>query len=206
MRIVQDVATYSSFEPCAQRCNANEDAAKRGYVQRLAVGAYPLDEMATKRLYILVPFYIMRYEDAVGRHGGSVFVGACGDVARAIMAAAATDELTVAERDELLKLCVQVSDFLLRDDKILAGKAREAMGGEVYELWSEMKERLEGEIKDLEGNRERLLSENANLLGENDALRREAAEARASERARIVEQLRNAGVDESLVAAIESVA
>ena len=162
----------------------------------------------------------MRYEDAVGRHGGSVFVGACGDVARAIMAAAAMDELTVAERDELLKLCVQVSDFLLRDDKILAGKAREAMGGEVYELWSEMKERLEGEIKDLEGNRERLLSENehllgenanllgenANLLGENDALRREAAEARASERARIVEQLRNAGVDESLVAAIESVA
>ena len=109
------------------------------------------DEIFEKRLLLLLPYYLMRYEGALA--------GISADDARTTELIAECAELranlessTLAEGDallyeELVELMIRVSDHMLAAHETLRRKVRRAIGGEVLELMCERSERLEREAE-----------------------------------------------------------
>lgn len=102
---------------------------------------YTGDEIFAKRLLLLLPFYIMRYE----RQFDEI---ACSEAqsARLVEECARMRNLLVAETidcdradlyDQIVELTVRVSDYLLYAQAKLRKKVRAAMGGEILELMSD---------------------------------------------------------------------
>lgn len=111
--------------------------------------SFTSDELFQKRLLILLPYYLMRYERELGRIASSnalteSLIAECVDLrARLAQAVAAENDRLLYE--ELIELIIRVSDHLLDAHKALQGKVRAAMGGEVLELLHQRAERLERE-------------------------------------------------------------
>ena len=194
----------------------------------VSASSYGLEEIFEKRLLVLLPFYIMRFEEMNRRDYISELLAACSRMALRLSVLVSSGEMTGPERDEILDLCAAVSDFLLRDDAATARKARDAMGGEVFELVSERMERIgreaaeQGLAQGVEQERARAIAEvDAAFSGEpadnrgevfelvSERMERTAREAAEQgieqERARIIGELRAAGADEALIARVSAV-
>lgn len=114
---------------------------------------YSGDELVRKRLLLLIPYYLMRYEQTLAQI-------AADDVRTAQLLVecaelrASLEELTLATGDtilyeQLVELIIRVSDHMLAAYETLRKKVRRAMGGEVLELWRERAARLEQEAREL---------------------------------------------------------
>ena len=112
-------------------------------------------------LWLVVPFYLARYERRMQRCGGPTakargeYLADCRRLGEAFAKGLAAGEGELY--NELARLTVRVSDRILRGQDDLAGEARSAMGGEVLELFSEEKERYGRELRNqgrIEGHRE----------------------------------------------------
>ena len=106
-------------------------------------------EIFARRLLLLLPFYLMRYEGELPRIAGSE-EETNGLVAECAELRAELEEATLAAGDtllyeELTELIIRVSDYTMRAHGALREKVRRAMGGEVLELLRERAERLERE-------------------------------------------------------------
>lgn len=112
---------------------------------------YDRDEIFKKRLLLLLPYYLMRYEksfDSIAADNARVarLVEECVDLhSRLVNATLASDDRLLYE--ELVELVTRVSDYMLSKHDELRGKVRNAMGGEVLELLNERAKRLEREAE-----------------------------------------------------------
>ena len=112
---------------------------------------YSLDYLVGAGLWLIVPFYLVRYERRMRRAGGPTakargeYLADCGRLGEAFAKRMASGEGELY--NELVRLTVRVSDHILRGQDDLAGEARSAMGGEVLELFSEEKERYGRELR-----------------------------------------------------------
>ena len=107
------------------------------------------EEIFEKRLLILLPYYLMRYELALGDIAGDKtstdhLIAECSDLRVQL------EKFTLAEGETLLyeqlvELIIKVSDRLMETYEALRKKVRRTMGGEVLELMNERAERLERE-------------------------------------------------------------
>ena len=113
---------------------------------------YSSDEIFEKRLLLLLPYYLMRYEKrltAIASDGerSSEFIAECATL-RTKLELVTLGEGEPLLYEELVELIIRVSDYLLATDEALRGKVRMAMGGEVLELMRDRAERLEREARE----------------------------------------------------------
>lgn len=113
---------------------------------------YESDEIFEKRLLLLLPYYLMRYEQALDAIADddvrtARLVEECVDLnARlADVVLGAGDRLLY---EELVELIIRVSDHIMSKHDRLRGKVRNAMGGEVLELLNDRAARLEREAEE----------------------------------------------------------
>jgi hypothetical protein len=109
------------------------------------------EELFQKRLLILLPYYLMRYEQELASIDKddaqtSRLVAECTDL-RMRLAEATIDKGDTMLYEELTELIIRVSDHLTRAYVALQKKVRAAMGGEVLELLNDRAERLEREAE-----------------------------------------------------------
>jgi hypothetical protein len=110
-----------------------------------------LDEIFQKRLLLLLPYYLMRYEtraEAIARDDNRTaqLIVECLDLrARLETETVGTGDALLYE--QLVELIIMVSDHMLATQDALRKKVKRAMGGEVLELMRERAERLEREAK-----------------------------------------------------------
>ena len=110
------------------------------------------DELFEKRLLILLPYYLMRYERRLARMSGdgeevSRLVEECVDLGARLA------EATIERGDSLLyeqltELIIRISDYLTRQNADLQRKVRAAMGGVVLELADDRARRMVQEAKE----------------------------------------------------------
>ena len=110
------------------------------------------DELFQKRLLILLPYYLMRYESALAGISDddeqtSRLVSECTEL-RMGLAEATLDKGDTLLYEELTELIIRVSDYVTRAYEALQKKVRAAMGGEVLELLNDRAKRLEHEAED----------------------------------------------------------
>jgi hypothetical protein len=109
------------------------------------------EELFQKRLLILLPYYLMRYEQELASIDKddtqtSQLVAECTDL-RMRLAEATIGRGDTMLYEELTELIIRVSDHLTRAYGALQKKVRAAMGGEVLELLNDRAERLEREAE-----------------------------------------------------------
>ena len=103
------------------------------------------EEIFRRRLLILLPFYLMRYEKELSSldaesDAAAALIRECREIRMRLA------DLTLLQGDELLyrqitELIIRVSDHLLAANEPLNRKVRPAMGGEVLELMDDKIER-----------------------------------------------------------------
>lgn len=109
------------------------------------------DELFEKRLLLLLPYYLMRYEGALSHIACDDFratqlIEECVELrANLEMYTLETGDTLLYE--ELTELIIKVSDHILSAHDSLRKKVRKAMGGEVLELMHERAARLEREAE-----------------------------------------------------------
>ena len=128
---------------------------------------YTSEELFAKRLFLLLPYYLMRYEKSladIAQDGvrTAELVAECAQIRRCL-------ELATLEKgdallyEELVELIIKVSDYMLRAYDALRKEVRAAMGGEVFELMHERAERLhlegieQGKAEGIEQGKEQVL-------------------------------------------------
>lgn len=152
------------------------------------------DEIFEKRLLLLLPFYLMRYEEDLGE------IAADDGRTEALLSELSglrvrLEAATLAQGETLLygrltELIIEVADRLLAADEALRGKVRRTMGGEVLEFADERAERLgrEGEERGLKQGIEQGIEGIASRLREQGVdeslLQAAIAEVRAEEDSR----------------------
>ena len=109
------------------------------------------DEIFEKRLLLLLPYYLMRYEEALGEiesDGGRAneLIVECADLRNKLEGATLAEGQPLLY-EQLLELIIRVCDHLFRAHEGLRRKVRRTMGGEVLELMRERSERLEREAE-----------------------------------------------------------
>ena len=154
------------------------------------------DELFEKRLLILLPYYLMRYERALGAIDGDDartrdLLAECADLRAGLEAATLAGGETLLY-EELTGLIIRVTNYLLAAHETLQRKVARAMGGEVLELLHERAERLEREAWDrglrrgteqgLEQGLESIMAQ-LRAHGVDEALLQSAAEAARAEQA-----------------------
>ena len=107
------------------------------------------NELFEKRLLLLLPYYLMRYENAIAQIANddsrtAQLVAECSDL-RANLESMTVETGDTKLYEELVELIIKVSDHLFAAYGILQKKVRRAMGGEVLELLHDRAERLERE-------------------------------------------------------------
>ncbi|MDO4537490.1 MAG: hypothetical protein Q4B54_04955 [Coriobacteriales bacterium] len=112
---------------------------------------YSSDEIFSKKLLILLPYYLMRYEKnlpaiAADSALSERLVRECA-VLRAELESAVLRMNETSLYEGLIELIIKVSDYLLAAHKALQQEVRKAMGGEVLELWPDKAKRLADEAK-----------------------------------------------------------
>ena len=110
---------------------------------------FSCEEIFEKKLLILLPYYLMRYEDALAQIDGNEdetakLIATCAELRSQL------EKATLAEGDtvlyeQLLELIIRVVDHMMRAHNALREKVRRAMGGEVLEL---LRDRAEREIQE----------------------------------------------------------
>lgn len=109
------------------------------------------EELFQKRLLILLPYYLMRYEHMLASISAddektARLVAECTEL-RMSLAEATIGKGDVLLYEELTELIIRVSDYLTQTYEALQKKVRAAMGGEVLELLNDRAERLEREAE-----------------------------------------------------------
>ena len=109
------------------------------------------DEIFSKRLLLLLPYYLMRYEQSLAAIASDdqrtdQLVYECSEL-RSELESAVLRMGDTSLYEELVELIIKVSDHLLAAYETLQKRVRKAMGGEVLELWRERAERLEREAE-----------------------------------------------------------
>lgn len=109
------------------------------------------DEIFSKKLLLLLPYYLMRYEQnlsAIASDGqqSEQLVHECSEL-RTELESAVLRMGDTPLYEELVELIIKVSDHLLAAYETLQKRVRKAMGGKVLELWRERAERLEREAE-----------------------------------------------------------
>ena len=141
------------------------------------------EEIFRRRLLILLPFYLMRYEKELSgldaeSDAAAALIRECREIRMRLA------DLTLLQGDELLyrqitELIIRASDHLLAANEPLNRKVRPAMGGEVLELMDDKIERSRREgiqegiaLSRQEGfeRAERILAEQMAALGIDRAL------------------------------------
>ena len=130
---------------------------------------YSSVDLFNKQLLLLVPFYLMRYENALNTIASddmqtAQLISECAEM-RANLESMAVEMGDALLYDELTELIIKVSDHVLSAHEALRKRVRKAMGGEVLELLHDRAERLEREgearglAKGLEQGREQGLEQ-----------------------------------------------
>lgn len=112
---------------------------------------YGSDEIFRKKLLLLLPYYLLRYEhslDFIATDGDRMahLVEECVEL-NARLANALQESGDRLLYEELVELIIRVSDYIMSKHDELRGKVRNAMGGEVLELLNDRAERLEREAE-----------------------------------------------------------
>ena len=122
---------------------------------------YGMQEMFEKRLLVLYPFYLMRYERklptiAANPARRELLLQECAQLYNGL-ARAAGSEADDTVYNELVHLADEVARHLFRKQSDLGEEARTIMGGDILESWSEKLDRLsrEAEERGLERGLER---------------------------------------------------
>ena len=133
---------------------------------------YSSAELFEKRLLILLPYYLMRYERKLAEIEASddysaQLVNECAWLRVKLDSVSLQTGDTVLY-EELIELIIKVSDHLLAAHASLQKRVREAMGGEVLELWHDRAARMEREALEqgLEQGIEQGIEQGANSLAE----------------------------------------
>ena len=126
------------------------------------------EELFKKRLLILLPYYLMRYEQRLAAiekddEQTARLIAECIEL-RMQLAEATIDKGDALLYEELTELIIRVSDYLTHAYAALQKKVRAAMGGEVLELLNDKAERWKREAE--QHGLERGASELAELLKE----------------------------------------
>lgn len=113
--------------------------------------SYSSQQLVAKRLLILVPYYLMRYEQDIPQIANDPML-ADQLIAKCSELRGELESLTVKSGDtvlyeELVELIIKVSDHLFASTEALRKRVRKAMGGEVLELMRERAARLEREAE-----------------------------------------------------------
>ena len=122
------------------------------YTKVIKAQNYTKDEIFRKKLLILVPFYLMRYENMFSKMDKDYekrvnFLKECEDLRIRLEKEVGNKEALYAD---LLNLIVKVSNHMLENHKEVKKGVKDIMGGKVLELQSEKllkKGRTEGEKK-----------------------------------------------------------
>ena len=109
-------------------------------------------EIFEKRLLLLLPYYLMRYERELAKIARSdertrELLLECSNLRLSLE----TTVLAAGETmlyEELIELIMRVSDHLLASHEMLQKKVRATMGGEILELWHDRAERIEREARE----------------------------------------------------------
>ena len=149
----------------------------------LRAKSYDMDDMFSKKLIVLYPFYLMRYERKLGAIAADskrrqLLLDECARLGEGLSDALG-DPLDESLYNEIVRLADEVNAHVFRKHPDLGKEARAAMGGEILELWSEKVERLEREKAEAEA-RAAMGGEILELWSEKvERLEREKAEAEA---------------------------
>ena len=114
---------------------------------------YTKDEIFEKKLLFFLPYYIMRYEKQINEISNNPeklhsLLEEYSEIQRQLEKALCGNEKSVLYAD-LVKLIVEISDYILESEETIMKGASEAMGGKVLELESE---RLKKEGESLLGS------------------------------------------------------
>ena len=157
---------------------------------------YDSNEIFEKRLLVLLPFYLMRYEKVLGAiedddvRTAQLIAECAGLRAELERATLAAGDAVLYE--QLVELIIRVSDHMMEKHEMLRKKVRSAMGGEVLELMRDRAERLEreAEARGIE-------------LGIEQGIEQGIAQGIAQGRSQAIEELvallRERGVDEAII-------
>ena len=113
--------------------------------------SYGSDEIFDKRLLLLLPYYLMRYESTLDQIATddtrtAKLVEECVDLhAKLTQTVLHSGDRLLYE--QLIELIIRVVNHIMRKQDSLRGKVRSAMGGEVLELVNDRAARLEREAE-----------------------------------------------------------
>lgn len=110
-------------------------------VPLIKVQAFSLDEIFQKRLFLFLPFYILRYEkDCAAIEQDSQRLGHLLDEYKH-MSETLNEVLSAEDREarygDLAKLIIRITDYILKNYRQAKKGVHAAMGGKVLELYSE---------------------------------------------------------------------
>ena len=114
--------------------------------------SYSFGDIFKRRLFLLLPYYLMRYEGMIGRivedeNLRSQLIAECTSIRNELISAMARAG-SMMLYEELTALIIRVSNYVFRQNEKLQDEVNKAMGGEVLELLHERAERLEREALD----------------------------------------------------------
>ena len=143
--------TSSTPDELEMQVNMPDGQSVRYAVNVVKAQRFTSDEIFEKRLLLLLPYYLMRYEKALAdissdENRTAQLVAECAELRTDLENSTLSSGDSVLY-EQLLELIIRVSDYLLRADDALRRKVRRAMGGEVLELMRERAERLEREAE-----------------------------------------------------------
>ena len=126
---------------------------------------FTTDEIFQKRLLLLLPYYLMRYEKELAsiahdRVKTAELIAECAAI-RNSLELATLGEGEPLLYEELVENITKISDYLLKAHDVLRKKVRAAMGGEILELLHERAERLH--LEGIEQGRELGINEGREL-------------------------------------------
>lgn len=158
--------------------------------------SYDSKELFQKRLFLLLPYYLMRYERSLDRIAADAnltaqLVEECVDLNNQLV----NTMLETGDRllyEELVELIIRVIDHIMAKYESLRGKVRGAMGGEVLELLNERAKRLEREAEE-RGYRDGIIQ------GEKQGIEQGIVQGIEQGIDGLVAELTERGVDENLI-------
>ena len=159
--------------------------------------SYDRDEIFSKRLLVLLPFYIMRYESEFDSIANSdektvALISECESLRLGLeQIAVAQDKALLYEH--LVELAVRVSDHMLAKQDALRQKVRASMGGEILELMSDRIAAAEEEAR-------KIGLEQGLEKGLEQGLEQGLERGRAEGQTEMADRLRALGVSEEIIA------
>lgn len=131
-------STSSTPDMLEVKVNSPEGDSLIYHARVVKVQSYSTSQMLQKRLLIMLPYFLMRYERVLGQIQGddvrtAQLIAECSEVRSGLERMAVEDGGTT-QLQEMVELILKVSDYLLDSYEDLRRKVDAAMGGEVLEL------------------------------------------------------------------------